>query len=186
MKQRAIVVTASIAFVASVWFANWLVNHYGPIRVWPTTLMAPAGVYVVGLAFLLRDTVQRFAGQRLALALIALGTVLSVIVSWQLALASGAAFAISEVVGLAVFWAAGGNTSGPKRLSLAVVAASLAAAALDSYVFLSLAPTFVPGTDNVHLFFKGQFVAKVSVLVLAVPFVLLARKRYPATEAVPA
>ncbi len=177
--RRLTLICASVAFVATVWLANWLVNHYGPIRVWPTNLRAPAGVYAVGLAFLLRDTCQRFGGQKLALGLIALGTALSVIVSWQLAFASGSAFAVSEIVGLALFLALGGTIAGPLRLGAAVVVASLAAAALDSFVFLWLAPTFIPGTSNVHLFFEGQFVAKISVLALAVPFVLLARKRYP-------
>jgi len=62
---------------------------------------------------------------------------------------------------------------------VSVVAAALTAAALDSFVFLSLAPTFIPGVDNVHAFFSGQFVAKVSVTILAVPFVLGARRRWP-------
>ncbi len=181
-RNRIVIGVASLAFVATIYLANWLVNHYGPIRVWPTHLRAPAGVYVVGLAFLLRDTVQRFAGQRLALALIALGTALSVIVSWHLAFASGAAFAVSEIVGLGIFLALGGTVAGPLRLGLAVIAASVVAAALDSFVFLWLAPTFIPGTSNVHLFFEGQFVAKVSVLVLAILPVVLARRRYPHGE----
>lgn len=181
--RTVILVAASITFVATVYIANWLVDHYGPIRVWPTTLLAPAGVYVVGLAFLLRDTIQRFGGQMLALALIAAGTLLSVLVSPALALASGLAFAASEVAGLAVFWLAGGNRGGSLQLGWAVILASVTAAAIDSYVFLSLAPTFIPGVDNVSAFFKGQFVAKLSVVALAVPFILIARRRYPAPAA---
>lgn len=180
MPRRLILVAASLAFVATVYFANWLVKHYGPIRVWPTDLYAPAGVYVVGLAFLLRDTIQRFAGQLIALALIAVGTLLSMWVSTGLALASGAAFAASEILGLAIFWALGGNYRGRAGLAAAVVCASAAAAAVDSFVFLTLAPTLVPGVDNLH-FFRGQFVAKVSVLAVAVPFVLVARRRWPNT-----
>lgn len=177
--RRLILIVAGVAFVATVYIANWLVNRYGPIRVWGTDLYAPAGVYVVGLAFLLRDTIQRFAGQSLALGLIGIGTLLSVAVNPQLAFASGTAFAVSEVVGLGVFWALRGNTAGKVGLAGAVIAASVLAAALDSWVFLALAPTFVPGLDNVHAFFEGQFVAKISVVALSVPFVLLARKRYP-------
>jgi hypothetical protein len=40
--QRVAVAAATVAFVATVYFANWLVDRYGPIRVWPTTLVAPA------------------------------------------------------------------------------------------------------------------------------------------------
>lgn len=173
--RMLIVAVASVAFVATIWFANWLVNRYGPIRVWPTDLRAPAGVYMVGIAFLLRDTVQRLAGQRLALALIALGTVLSVFVSPTLALASGVAFAASEVLGLALFVALGGNRGGPVQLGAAVVVASLAAAALDSLLFLWIAF----GWGAVDAYWVGQFVAKTSVLVLAIPFVAIARRAAP-------
>ena len=171
--RRPVLVLAGAAFVATVYFADWLVNRYGPIRVWPTTLLAPAGVYVIGLAFLLRDTVQRFGGQLLALGLIVVGTGLSALVSPTLALASAAAFAASETVGLVLFWASGGNVGGAQRLTLAVILSSIAAAALDSYVFLTIA-------FHSLAFWQGQFVAKVSVTVLALPFVLGARRRWPA------
>ena len=175
--RRMIVSLASLAFVATVYFANWLVNHYGPIRVWPTDLLAPAGVYVIGLAFLLRDTVQRLAGQALALILIAVGTGLTALfVSTSLAGASAAAFASSETVGLALFWLAGGNRGGPVQLGTAVGLSSAASAALDSYVFLSIA-------FGSLAFFDGQLVAKLSVTVLAFPFVLLARRAAPSPEA---
>ena len=57
--RRVVTASAFVAFVATVYLANWLVRHVGPVRVWPTTLLAPAGVYMIGLAFLLRDTLQR-------------------------------------------------------------------------------------------------------------------------------
>lgn len=170
--RKAVALAAAVAFVATVYLANWLVQHVGPIRVWPTTLLAPAGVYMIGLAFLLRDTIQRFSGQMLALAAIAVGTALSVFVSPTLALASGAAFAASEITGLALFWMIGGNRGGPAQTGTAVVVASVVAAAIDSYVFLSIA-------FHSLAFFNGQFVAKLSVTVLALPFVLLARRRWP-------
>jgi uncharacterized PurR-regulated membrane protein YhhQ (DUF165 family) len=171
--RRLIVVAAGAAFVATVYLANWLIQRYGPIRVWPTDLVAPAGVYVVGLAFLLRDTIQRLAGQLLALLLIGVGTGLTAIfVDARLAGASAAAFAASEVIGLAVFLAAGGNRGGPPVLAVAVVVASAVAAAVDSALFLWIA-------FGDLAFFKGQFVAKLSVVVLALPFVLLARRAAP-------
>lgn len=166
-------VAAAGGLVFSVWLANYLVDRYGPIRVWPTDLLAPAGVYVVGVAFLLRDTTQRFSGQALAVLAILIGAGLSAIVSPTLALASATAFLTSELVGLAVFWVLGGNQRGPRGLATAVVAASVAAAALDSYVFLTIAFGDLG-------FFWGQFVAKTMVVVLALPFVLAARRRFPA------
>ncbi len=166
---------ASVAFIASIYLANWLVNHYGPIRVWPTNLLAPAGVYVVGLAFLLRDTVQRFTGTAFTLILIGIGCGVSVIVSPRLALASACAFAASELVGLGVFRGLRGNTAGPGLLAAAVVCASAVAAALDSYVFLQIAFGDLG-------FWRGQFIAKLSVVVLAIPFVLIARKALPSPQ----
>ncbi len=172
---------AAVLFVFTVYAANWLVNRYGPIRVWPTHLYAPAGVYVVGIAFLLRDTVQRLMGQWLALAAIAVGAVLSVFVSPKLALASACAFAASELLGLSIFRSLGGNTGGRSRLLVAVVIASAAAAALDSVIFLWIAFGWAGG---VQPFFEGQLVAKLSVTVLALPFVLFARKRLPSVQPV--
>jgi hypothetical protein len=169
-RRREVAWIAAFCFVTTVYAANWLVNEFGPIRVWPTHLYAPAGVYVVGLAFLLRDTVQRLMGQWLALAAIAVGAGLSVIVSPTLALASACAFAASELTGLGVFRLSGGNTGGRARLLFAVILASVVAAAIDSVVFLQLA------FHNLA-FFDGQMVAKLSVTVFALPFVLFARRR---------
>jgi uncharacterized PurR-regulated membrane protein YhhQ (DUF165 family) len=173
--RRRALVAAGGMFVGCVYLANWLVENVGIINVWPTHLYAPAGVYVIGLAFLLRDTIQRFAGQRLALLLIAAGAGLSALVSPRLALASACAFLASEVLGLGLFWGARGNTAGPAGLAGAVVASSVAAAAVDSLVFLWIAF----GRDGLA-FWEGQFVAKVMVTALAVPFVLAARRRWPA------
>jgi len=159
--MRLGVVTA--AFIATVYAANWLVENVGPIRVWPTNFYAPAGVYVVGLAFVLRDYIQWRGSKRLALAAIAVGTALSVFVSPTLALASACAFAASECVGLGAFWAS-------QRYSLAgaVLVAGVLAAAVDSVVFLWLA-------FHSLAFFPGQLIAKVTMSLLAVPVVLLVR-----------
>jgi uncharacterized PurR-regulated membrane protein YhhQ (DUF165 family) len=170
--RRNVAWAAAVLFVFTVYAANWLVNKYGPIRVWPTHLYAPAGVYVVGLAFLLRDTVQRLVGQWLALSAILMGAALSLFVSPTLALASACAFAASELLGLGIFRGLGGNVGGRGRLLMAVVLASAAAAAVDSVIFLWLA-------FHSLAFFDGQLIAKLSVTVLALPFVFFARRRMP-------
>lgn len=174
MHRRLIALPALAAFVATVYLANWLVNTYGPIRVWPFHLFAPAGVYVVGLAFLLRDTVQRLAGVWLALLGVAAGTLLSVLVSPRLALASGVAFACSELAGLAIFRLAGGQIGSSGIVALAVIASSVVAAALDSYLFLRIA--FGPSGLG---FWDGQMVGKLTVTLLFLPLVLGARRRLP-------
>jgi queuosine precursor transporter len=169
MTARRYIVAGSFAgLLASVWAANYLVQHVGIIRVWPTDLRAPAGVYLAGVAFLFRDTVQRLAGVWWALLGIGLGAALSYSVSPTLAGASAAAFTASELTGLLVLWLLG------RRLVAAIAGAQAAAAAVDSVVFLALAF----GWAGVRSFFEGQFVAKVSVLALAYP-VVYACRRYP-------
>ena len=54
--------------------------------------MAPAGVYMVGVAFTLRDILQRTLGLTWTVAAIVIGAALSYLVSPAFALASGAAF----------------------------------------------------------------------------------------------
>lgn len=167
-KTRYLIAGAAfVGLLASVYFANYLVQHVGIVRVWPTDLLAPAGVYMAGIAFLFRDTVQRLAGVRWALLGIVVGAALSYTISPTLAGASAVAFAASELVGLVVLWALG------RRLALAVGASQAAAAAVDSVVFLWLA-------FHSLAFFEGQFVAKVSVLAIAYPVVLAWRKAVPA------
>jgi queuosine precursor transporter len=161
--RRVVVSGAFVGLLASVYAANYLVQHVGIVQVWPTHLYAPAGVYMAGCAFLFRDTVQRLASVRLALLGIACGALLSLLVSPTLAGASAAAFTVSEVTGLAVLALLG------RRLLPAVAAAQLAAALVDSFVFLWLAFGSVA-------FWQGQTVGKLSVLALAFPVVYGSRR----------
>lgn len=189
---------SAVVFALSIVWANWLVKHIGPIRVWPFHLVAPAGVYVVGLSFLARDVLQRalpamFAdsfrhrlphypygrreaatartlGQFFTYALVMLGAGLSAIVAGrQFAWASAAAFAASEGVGLVLFWWLGGVWGRARRATAATIVSGAASAALDSYVFLTIA-------FGSLAFFDGQFVAKLSVTLVTWPVVLLARR----------
>ena len=60
--MKAIGVIAAIAFVGTVYAANYAVEHWGFVSV-GFGLMAPAGVYFAGLAFTLRDIVHRMLGR---------------------------------------------------------------------------------------------------------------------------
>lgn len=161
---RRVIVAASFAgLLVSVYAANYLVQHVGIVRIWPTHLLAPAGVYLAGMAFLFRDTVQRLASVWLALLGIACGALLSLLVSPTLAGASASGFALSEVAGLVVLAVLG------RKLLAAVAAAQLVAALVDSFVFLWLAYGSVA-------FWQGQTVGKLSVLALAFPVVYGSRR----------
>lgn len=152
-------VVVALLFLATVPFANWLVQHYGIVEVAPG-LYAPAAVYVVGLAFVLRDFVQRFFGRSITAAIVLVGAALSYVVAPDFALASGVAFAVSELADLIVFSIA-------ERRSFwgAVLASNVVGIMLDSLVFLSIA-------FGSLAFFWGQVVGKawmgvVGVLILA-------------------
>ena len=116
---------AFACFLASIPLANWMIGHVGTVCVpqgpclVPVApgLMAPSGVLTVGAALVLRDVVQRCLGLTWGLAAIVVGTVLSVLVApASLVLASGAAFALSELADFAVY-----TPLQRRRLVLAVV-----------------------------------------------------------------
>src|SRR4051812_20601447 len=109
-------VIALICYVLTVVAANWAINRWGVVPV-GFGLMAPAGVYFVGLAFTLRDIAQEALGRLAILAAIALGAVLSYVVTVgnpaipapgfptpaRLALASALAFGLSELADFSVY-----------------------------------------------------------------------------------
>ena len=102
---------ALVGFAATIPLANWMIGSVGTICVpdgpcmIPVApgIMAPSGVLMVGLAFVLRDIVQRELGAKFALGAIAAGAILSGFVAAPaLVVASIAAFAISETADFAV------------------------------------------------------------------------------------
>ena len=151
--------------VGTVVAANLLVTHYGVIPV-GFGLLAPAGVLVVGLAFTLRDLLQEAGGKRWVLAAIAVGALVSLgLDTGRIALASAAAFALSELLDLAVY------TPLRKRNWLGAVAASgIVGLLVDSYVFLVIAFGSLE-------FFAGQVVGKALVLAGTIVLLVPVRKR---------
>lgn len=120
-------------YIATILAANWAIEAFGMVSV-GFGLIAPAGVYFAGLAFTLRDGVQEYLGKKWVLVAILVGAGLSAIVSPGLAVASGAAFFLSELLDFAVY------TPLRKRgLFPAVLASNLVGAFVDSAVFLFLA-----------------------------------------------
>jgi uncharacterized PurR-regulated membrane protein YhhQ (DUF165 family) len=171
---------AFIAFVATVPIANWLIGNVGFICV-PNGpcllpvgfgLLAPSGVLVVGVAFVLRDVVHKRLGVEMAFAAILAGAALSLVVApASLALASTAAFVISETVDLAV--------AAPlikRRFWLAVILSSVAGLVIDSVAFLWLA---FGSLD----FLAAQIVGKLWAVGLAALALRLYEMRLTATKA---
>jgi uncharacterized PurR-regulated membrane protein YhhQ (DUF165 family) len=167
---------AAIGFLACIPLANWMIGHVGTtcvpdgpclVPVAPG-LLAPSGVLTVGAALVLRDVVQRCLGLWVGLAAILAGTALSALVApGALVVASGAAFALSELADFAVY-----TPLQRRRLTLAVVASSVVGLVVDSVVFLTLA-------FGSLAFLPGQVVGKLWAVLIAVPLVRLLRRVAP-------
>ena len=163
-----------IGFGLCIPAANWLIGNVGTvcppeapclIPVAPG-VMAPSGVLTIGLAFVLRDLVQRRIGVRWAAVAVVAGALLSAVFAPPaLVAASGAAFLFSETADLAVY-----TPLQRRRLILAVFASSIVGLIVDSILFLYLAFGSIE-------FLLGQVIGKSWMVVLALPFIMLLRRR---------
>jgi uncharacterized PurR-regulated membrane protein YhhQ (DUF165 family) len=127
-------VLAVIAYLGSIVAANWLTARYGFVPV-GFGLAATAGTYMAGLAFVARDAVQDAAGRRVVLVALAGGAVLSWFASTPaLALASAAAFLISELADMWVY-----TPLRRRGYVRAAVVSNLVGAVVDTVAFLWLA-----------------------------------------------
>lgn len=153
------------AYIATIPAANWAVAHYGVVPV-GFGLLAPAGVYAVGIALVLRDLAREAAGRWAVVAAIAVGALLSwLLATPALALASAAAFAVSESLDFAVYEPL------RKRGLLAAMATSNAVGlAADSLIFLWLAFASLE-------FLPGQLVGKAWMTLAAVAVIAVLRRR---------
>jgi queuosine precursor transporter len=132
-----------VGFMATIPAANWLIGNVGtecipngpcliPVGF---SLMAPSGVLLIGLAFVLRDAVHEQLGGGGAMGAIVAGTILSALIAPPaLVFASTMAFLLAELADLAVY-----TPLRKRRLFLAVAASGVAGAVIDSAVFLWLA-----------------------------------------------
>jgi queuosine precursor transporter len=156
--DRRIGLAAAAGFIATVWAANWLISHYGVVHV-GFGLLAPAGVYAVGVAFTLRDIVHRSLGPYAVMVAILVGAVLSWFIAPQFALASGVAFLVSELCDLLVY-----SPLRARSWLSAVALSNTVGLAVDSALFLWLA-------FGSLAFFWGQVVGKAWMTLLAVALI---------------
>lgn len=154
------------AYIATIFAANWAIQTFGLVPV-GFGLMAPAGVYFVGLAFTFRDLAQESVGRRWIVAAILIGASLSAIVSPAFALASGVAFLLSELADFAIY------TPLRERGWLRAVALSNAVGlVVDSVLFLWLAFGSLE-------FLPGQIVGKAWMTLLAIAVLWSLRRALP-------
>lgn len=174
LTPRAEGVLALIGFGLCIPAANWLIGNAGTfcvpngpclVPVAPG-VMAPSGVLMIGLALVLRDLVQRRLGVGWAAGAVLAGAALSAFVAPPaLVIASAVAFLISEFADLGVY-----TPLQRRGLVLAVAASSLVGLVVDSVVFLWLA------FGNLD-FLLGQVLGKAWMVLLALPFMHLLRRR---------
>ena len=158
MSTATIGIVALIGYIATIFAANWAIVTFGLVPV-GFGLLAPAGVYFAGLAFTLRDATQEYLGKRFAVLAVVAGASLSALVSPQFALASGAAFLLSELADFAVY-----TPLRARSWLAAVLASNVVGLVIDSALFLWLA---FGSLD----FLIGQVVGKAWITLLAVALI---------------
>jgi uncharacterized PurR-regulated membrane protein YhhQ (DUF165 family) len=155
---------AFIAYLLTIPAANWMIGNVGTTCIpnGPCLLPvgfgldAPSGVFMVGLALVLRDIVQRTYGPWVALSAIGLGAVLSAFIAPPaLVIASVVAFGLSELLDFAIY-----TPLAKRRFLVALVVSSMAGAVADSALFLWLA---FGSFDHM----AGQIVGKFWMIALA-------------------
>lgn len=159
------------AYVATIPAANLAVEHFGVVPV-GFGLVAPAGVYAVGIALVLRDLAREAAGRVAVVAAIAVGALLSwLLATPALALASAAAFAVSESLDFAVY-----EPLRKRGLLTAMTASNTVGLAADSLIFLWLA-------FGSLAFLPGQLVGKAWMTAAAVAVIAVIGRRRTAVTA---
>lgn len=164
----------SAAFVALAVFANWLASKY-VVTVPFTDYLAPAGVFCIGAALVLRDWIQQLAGLWWSLALVVIGGAASYLIGdlagWtslqKIAVASLVAFLVSETVEAVVF-----TPLRNRSLTVGVVASGMVGNALDSWLFLTLA-------FGSTAFFWGNFIGKAEMIIVGGSITALRRYTLP-------
>jgi uncharacterized PurR-regulated membrane protein YhhQ (DUF165 family) len=174
--NRPLGYVALVLFLASVPFANWLIQHVGTVcapagpclvPVAPGVL-APSGVLAAGAALVLRDVVQRCLGAIWGVVAIVLGCALSALIAPPaLVMASGLAFLLSEAADFAVY-----TPLQRRRLVLAVALSAGVGLVVDSLVFLYLA---FGSLD----FLPGQVIGKAWAVLVSLPLIRWLRRVAP-------
>lgn len=159
------------AYVATIPVSNLLITHFGNVPV-GFGLLAPAGVYAVGAALVLRDLAREAAGRSAVLLAVWVGAALSwFLATPALAMASAAAFLVSELLDFAVY-----EPLRNRGLLLAMGASNLVGMLADSLIFLWMA-------FGSLAFLPGQFVGKGWMTLAAVALLALVRRQRDAVTA---
>ncbi|MFD0440646.1 VUT family protein [Streptomyces chartreusis] len=157
---------ATAGYLATIPTANWLTTRYPAAPVAPGVL-APAGVYVVGLTLVMRDVGRELAGRTPVALAMAGGVVLSYWTANEtVATASAAAYVLSESLDFAAYeWLRN------RTFTLALAISNAVGLIADSILFLPLA------FGSLH-YLPGQVIGKVWMTGVAVVLLLLRRRAH--------
>lgn len=146
------------AYLLTIPAANWLVAH-NPHGWWvPPNLRAPAGVYMVGVALVLRDVARELAGRAVVAGAVVAGALVSYdLATPALAVASGAAFLLGEGLDMAVY-----EPLRRRGLVAAMLASNTVGLIADSLIFLLIA------FGSLH-YLPGQIIGKTVMTLAAIP-----------------
>lgn len=148
--------TLTAAYIAVIVAANWMTAAFGLVPI-GFGLAVTAGTFAAGAALIVRDGLQLQVGRVWMLAAIAAGALVSVVTSTPaIALASGVAFMVSELVDWGVF-----TPLRPRSLPGAVVVSSIVSAPVDTVLFLQIA-----GFGVTWQAVLGQFLVKTGMALL--------------------
>lgn len=161
-------------YLASVAAAAYAIVHIGQpaafpggphtLPVWPG-IAAPSGVYIVGITLVIRDLLQHRVSKLAMLGLIIVGAILAAIFSPAVAVASCAAFAISESIDYGVF-----AITEPRVGTYAAIGLSNAVSlVVDSVAFLAIA-------FGSLAFVEGQVLGKTWATLAAIAALWVARR----------
>lgn len=167
MTDRRTTVSAALmaAYIATIPAANLLVERVGMTPV-GFGLAAPAGVFMVGLALVLRDLAHEWAGRAAVLAAVVVGAAVSYLLADPvLATASAVAFLVAELADMAVY-----EPLRKRGLLWAVAGSNAVGLVVDSALFLHLAFGSLG-------FLPGQLLAKAYMTVAAIAVLAAVRPR---------
>ena len=158
------------AYIAAIVAANWLTATFGLVPI-GLHLAVTAGTFAAGLVLVIRDGLQLQVSRYAMLACILAGAGISALTSNPaIAVASGVAFAVSELVDWAVFTPLRART-----LAGAVITSSVISAPIDTVLFLHLA-----GFGVTWQAVAGQFIVKTLIALLVAFGMELNARRVPA------
>jgi queuosine precursor transporter len=178
MSRARLFALLAICYVGLVVLANWLASRFTITVPLTGGLIAPAGVLCIGAVLVIRDWLQQLRGLAWGLALMLLAGAASYLAGiafgWtalqRIALASVAAFLLSETLEAAVF-----TPIRKRSLTVGVALSATIANAVDSYVFLAIA-------FNSQAYFWGNFWGKLEMIAVGVALTAARRFWLPATQ----